>query len=102
TNIRPLKNKNGYTMLEIELITGRTHQIRGHLSAMGYPVIGDRKYGEVKTNREFNQNYKLNNQLLHGYKVQFNGLDGDLKYLNKREFISELRGVYKKVVKDLF
>ncbi len=44
-----LKNHNNFTLLEITLITGRHHQIRAQLSGMGYPVIGDRKYGAKKT-----------------------------------------------------
>lgn len=89
TEIKVLNLVNEFTLLEIELITGRTHQIRGHLASLGYPVIGDRKYGNKSINQEFQDNYGLENQWLHGYKVQFNGLEGDLEYLNGKEFISK-------------
>ena len=102
TNMKPLENKNGYTILEIELITGRTHQIRGHLASIGYPVVGDRKYGNRETNFEFNDNYDLDNQLLHGYKVEFNGLLDGFEYLNGKSFISELMGVFAEVSNELF
>jgi 23S rRNA pseudouridine955/2504/2580 synthase len=102
THIKPLQNKNGYSMLEIELITGRTHQIRGHLASLGYPVIGDRKYGDRKTNMTFNEGAGLDNQLLHAYKVEFNGLSEEFKYLNGRTFISELMGMSADVAKELF
>lgn len=102
TNIKPLKNNNEYTLLEIELITGRTHQIRGHLSSLGYPVIGDRKYGYREINSKFNENYGLDNQWLHGYKVVFNGLEGELEYLNSKIFISEIAGKIAKIEEDLF
>lgn len=102
TNIKPLRNKNGYSILEIELITGRTHQIRGHLSSLGYPVIGDRKYGNREINFKFDNKYGLDNQFLHGYKVEFNGLSEDLEYLNGKVFISELIGIYGEIAEELF
>ncbi len=102
TNIKPLKIKNGYSMLEIELITGRTHQIRGHLSSLGYPVIGDRKYGDNEINSKFNKEYKLNNQFLHAYKIELNGLIKELEYLNGKSFKSELKGIYKDIERELF
>ena len=102
TNIRPLDTKDGYSMLEIELITGRTHQIRGHLSSLGYPVIGDRKYGNRQTNFKFNDRHELDNQFLHGYKIELNGLVEELEYLNGRTFKSELIGIYSDIAKELF
>ncbi len=88
TDIHVLEVRNDFTLLEIELITGRTHQIRGHLASLGYPVIGDRKYGNKSTNKYFEDEYALDNQWLHGYKVQFNGLNEELEYLNGKEFTS--------------
>lgn len=102
TVIKPLKTKNAYSLLEIELITGRTHQIRGHLSSLGYPIIGDRKYGDRKTNEIFKNDYSLHNQWLHGYKVQFNGLEGEMEYLNGKSFTSEVQGKIGEIEKDLF
>lgn len=102
THIKPLQNKNGYSMLEIELITGRTHQIRGHLASLGYPVIGDRKYGNREINMSFNEGTGLDNQLLHAYKVEFNGLSEEFEYLNGKTFISELMGMSADVAKELF
>ncbi len=102
TVINPLKVKNGYTLLEIELITGRTHQIRAHLSSMGYPIIGDRKYGDKTINKKFNDKYSLDNQWLHGYKIEFKGLDGELKYLNGKIFVGDLKGKIAEVEIDIF
>lgn len=102
TNIKPLKIKNGYSILEIELITGRTHQIRGHLSSMGYPIIGDRKYGNREVNLEFKKKYKLENQLLHGYKIEINALVEELGYLNGKVFQSDLVGIYSEIAEELF
>lgn len=58
------------TLIEVRLFTGKTHQIRAQLSAMGYPIIGDRKYGSEKINRKF-YDTGVRNQLLHAYKLVF-------------------------------
>ncbi len=102
TNIRPLKYFNGYSLLEIDLITGRTHQIRGHLSSLGYPIIGDRKYGDKNTNIIFKDKYGLDNQWLHGYKVEFYGLSDKLEYLNGKSFESKPNKKYLNIENDLF
>jgi 23S rRNA pseudouridine955/2504/2580 synthase len=102
TNIKTIENKGGYSLLEIELITGRTHQIRSHLSSLGYPVIGDTKYGDRKINKIFNERYGLESQWLHGYKIQLNGLEEPLDYLNGKEFISKISDKYEKIEMDLF
>ena len=102
TFIRVLKTKNGYSMVEIELITGRTHQIRSHLASLGYPVIGDRKYGDNSVNKIFNIEYKLDNQWLHGYKIEFNGLVQPLEYLNGKPYEASMSDKYLRIEKDLF
>lgn len=102
TIFKPIKSKNGYTLLEVNLITGRTHQIRAHLSSLGYPIIGDRKYGDQKINKIFREKYGLNNQWLHGYKIEFNGLGDKLEYLNGKVFTSDLEGRIADIERDLF
>lgn len=62
---RPLRYGGGCTLLEIRLITGRSHQIRAHLGAEGHFIIGDQKYGNPEINREFSARYGLKGQLLH-------------------------------------
>lgn len=101
TKIKPIKSKDGYSLLEVELITGRTHQIRGHLSSLSYPIIGDRKYGNVSVNNKFKQEYGLENQWLHSYKVEFHGLE-ELDYLNGEIFIADMFGKIGEIEKDLF
>lgn len=102
TRISPLASKNGYTLLEVQLITGRTHQIRSHLSKLGYPIIGDRKYGNQRENSRFRENYGLENQWLHAYKIKFGGLDGPMGYLNGKSFVAEQKGKLGTIEKDLF
>ena len=102
TVVKPIESKAGYSLVEIELITGRTHQIRGHLASLGYPVIGDRKYGSKVVNEKFKDEYYLDNQWLHGYKIQLNGLDEFMDYLNGKEFISMASGKIGEIERDLF
>ena len=73
TRFRPLKSTDAYTLLEVELITGKTHQIRAHLASIGHPLIGDHKYGNAKTNRYMKEQFGLSCQLLHAYRLVFPG-----------------------------
>ncbi len=86
TKFSPKERSNGYTLLEVQIITGRTHQIRSQLYAMGYSVIGDEKYGNRSLNRELREKYGLKGQWLHCQKLIFGGLDGEMAYLNGRAF----------------
>lgn len=102
TNINVLKTVGGYSLLEVELITGRTHQIRSHLGSLGYPVVGDRKYGDKLINNQFRDRYGLDNQWLHCYKIQFQGLGDSLEYLNGQSFESRPGEDYQEIEDDLF
>lgn len=84
TKYKTLRTKNGLSLLECELITGRTHQIRAQLSAAGYPLLGDGKYGLESKNRTYNET----KQALCSYKLKFcfETDSGALEYLNGREF----------------
>lgn len=71
TGYTPLSVSHGCTYLEVELVTGKTHQIRAQLAGIGHPLLGDFKYGEDKTNRRLKQEYGLTHQLLHASRVVF-------------------------------
>ncbi len=82
TNYVTLASSRGLSLVECELITGRTHQIRAQFAHAGHPLLGDGKYG--KLDKRFDRNY----QALYSYKLtfQFTTDAGELSYLNGRSF----------------
>ena len=84
TRYRTLASSGKLSLVECELLTGRTHQIRAHMASIGCPLLGDGKYG---TN-ELNRPYRENGQLLYAYSLTFHFEEdsGTLAYLNGRTF----------------
>lgn len=102
TAYHPIICEDGYSLLEVELITGKTHQIRSHLAYIGHPIIGDVKYGDKKQNQQFREIYSLQNQLLHAYRVVFPKEDGVLAPLSGKEIIAPYPKLFKRVETNLF
>ena len=100
TRYRPLGDNGTVTLLEVELITGRTHQIRAHLAGTGHPLIGDYKYGRRTLNDEYCRKYGLKSQLLHAYRLEIPEIEGRLSYLSGKEFTAPLPYLFQKILKE--
>jgi 23S rRNA pseudouridine955/2504/2580 synthase len=102
TIARPLLQSKHYTLVEVEIITGRTHQIRAHLAKAGYPIIGDAKYGDSRLNARVRREFGLSTQLLHAYKLTFSGCQGELAYLNGMEITAQLPPEFARIKEKIF
>jgi len=102
TVARPLKTAKGYTLVEVELVTGRTHQIRAHLAKAGFPVIGDVKYAVKGQNNKIEKDFRLSTQLLHAYKLCFDGGIAPLEYMKGKEIKAELPTNFEAIRDSLF
>ncbi|MEE1280944.1 MAG: RluA family pseudouridine synthase [Acutalibacteraceae bacterium] len=99
SNSKPVKTKytvisniNGNSLVEVDLLTGRTHQIRAHMSSIGHPLLGDTKYGYKRRND--NDFYKY--QALYAYKITFKFTSdaGCIEYLNGKSFEVNKNGIW--------
>ncbi len=84
TLYRTVKTRGDLSLVECELLTGRTHQIRAQFAAAGHPLLGDGKYGSLRQNKTYGRKY----QALYSYRLKFafKTDGGELEYLNGREF----------------
>lgn len=78
--------QNNYTLLKVTLITGRTHQIRAHLAAIGHPLAGDWKYGDAAINEALKQRYRITSQMLHSWQMEFPRMPEPLAHLSEKVF----------------
>ena len=101
TKYHPIEKYKDYTLLDVQLLTGRTHQIRAHMSYIRHHVVGDIKYGDYKINNIFKREYGFENQFLHAYKLKFLDINGPLYYLKNKEFSVDLPPELQEILKKL-
>jgi len=100
TEYEPIWSNGKCTLLEVHLITGRTHQIRAHLSSQNHPIIGDYKYGNRKINDQYKEKYKLESQLLHAYRLEMPKLKDELAELNEQHFVAPLPELFEYILNE--
>lgn len=100
--VKTIQSNGLISYLEINLITGRSHQIRAHLSHLGNPLIGDTKYGDNKLNSSFRNKFGLDYQYLYAYKLIFREVGGKLDYLKNKTIAESLPPIFKKIKQDVF
>jgi len=92
TKYKTLSSRGDKSLIEVELLTGRTHQIRAHMAYIGHPLVGDGKYGVNKRDRELG----FKHQALYSYKLKFSFTTdaGILEYLKGKEFSVDPKRIY--------
>lgn len=84
----------GLTLLEVHLITGRSHQIRAHLASIGHPILGDPKYGDKRLNLQYKTSHRITTQLLHAYRLELPEMEEPLSYLSGKIFTAPMPGIF--------
>ena len=100
TEYEPLWTNGRCTLLEVHLITGRTHQIRAHLASCGNPIIGDYKYGDHKINNQYKKVYGLQSQLLHAYRLELPHSMKELSELGGKKWEAPLPSLFAYILKE--
>ena len=96
-----IKKYNRYSLLDVTLLTGRTHQIRVHMAYINHPIVGDSKYGNFEANKEFKKEFGFSSQFLHAYKMGFGDLPAPLTNLSRKEFTAEPREDIANILNEL-
>ncbi len=99
TYVRPVTSGKEFSLVEVRIFTGRTHQIRTHLANAGFPLAGDSKYGRKDINENL-RDYGVTTQLLHAFKLKFSDSIEELKELRGKTVVSPMPAQFSKI-KDI-
>ena len=100
TEYCPAASGGGFTLLEVHLITGKTHQIRAHLASQGHPIAGDPKYGDRSVNERLKKEYGLKSQLLHSARLCMPECKGALAALSRKEITAPVPALFRTICTD--
>jgi 23S rRNA pseudouridine955/2504/2580 synthase len=99
TVYRPIRKGNGLTLVEAELITGRSHQLRVQFAHLGCPIAGDPKYGDREKMQDLMDRFHIRRQLLYCCRLEFPLLEGDCSALSGRKIEAPLPALYTRILK---
>lgn len=100
TEYEPIGFGDDITLLKVKLITGKTHQIRAHLSSVNHPIIGDYKYGNKKINDIYRKKYGISYQLLHSWKMCFPKMEGGCSALSDKVITAQIPEDFQKIIDE--
>lgn len=100
TQYTPIAYQNDITVLEVKLLTGRSHQIRAHLASIGHSIIGDYKYGNRTVNEGYKKKYKIEAQLLHSYRLKLPIMQEPFVDMSEMTLIAPLPEIYQIIQKS--
>jgi len=100
TEYVPIAWNKEMTLLKVHLITGRTHQIRAHLSSTGHPLMGDYKYGDKMFNDIYKKKYKIEDQMLHAYELHLPEMKTPMDNLSGKIFCAKVPAVFWHLIKE--
>ncbi len=100
TYVKPLHHAQGFTLAEVRIFTGRTHQIRVHLADAGFPLAGDAKYGGAESNGQMKK-LGITTQLLHAYRLRFAEMPQEYAQLEGKTIEAALPADFSRIVETL-